>query len=184
MRKLLSVKRFFIAAIVSCLIGLSGNTFADVSRLENALYQDKISLVSQQIDLLKNRLVQSQNELAKLQRQHDNQDTSRPNFQINKQSLNQARLDIAVAKSNVDSINIELSESQQTINRLEKDTQEIENQLNVYNIFGLKLERNGAPNRNDLKQELDYQKNLLQVEKTRLDYLQKLQGFAHSSLQL
>ncbi len=101
-----------------------------------------------------------------------------------KQLLDETGLDVAIAKSNLESIGIELTESQQAVSRLEKDSQEIENQLNVFNIFGVKIARNGSPDLMYLRQELESQLALLKLEKTRVDYLLKLQGYAVSMLQL
>jgi potassium efflux system protein len=170
--------------IIASFIGLfllTAGTFADTIPVENSLQQDKTRLITQQIDLLKNRVVQAHNELNKLQREDNEQSAllDRPS----KQGLNQVGLDIAVAKSNRESINIELAESQQTIARLDKETQEIENQLNVYSIFGLKINRNEIPNLNGLKSELKYQKNLLELEKTRSEQLQALQDASTTILQ-
>ena len=145
-------------------------------------YPNKVKLVEQQINLLKTRLTQMQSELQILQKQQDPATLSIDH--VNKQLLDEAELDIAVAKSNFDSIYIELNESQQATNRLEKDIQEIQNQLNVFNIFGIKIARNGAPNLEHLKQELANEADLLKFEKVRVDYLQKLQIYADNILQL
>ena len=84
----------------------------------------------------------------------------------------------------MDSINIELADTKQGISRLSKDNQEIENQLNAYTIFGLKIVRNGLPNLNQLQQQLTYQKNLLHLEKIRANYLTKLQSIANTTWQI
>lgn len=160
------------------LLLLFNNSFANASDLEELIYHDKTRVTLQQIELLKNREIQFQHELTKLQQQKDNFF----NEQINKNNLNQAGLDISVAKSNLDSLSIELTESQQAIIRMEKEIQEIENQLNVYGIFGFKVERN-VVNFSSLKQELTFQKNLLSIEKNRILHLQKLQTLANSVLE-
>lgn len=180
MRKWLNAKYFLIISVLffSCSV-----MAAEEFELDNTIYLDKTKLVSQQINLLKTRLAQSQNEMANFQRQQEATEKEGFSREVTKQSLSQIELDISVAKSNLDSINIELSESQQTINRLDKDTQEIENQLNVYNMFGVKAARNGIPDLNVLYQELNYQKKLLQLEKKRADYLQQLQKLSLSALQ-
>src|SRR5437899_70955 len=102
-------------------------------------YLDKIQLVSQQIDLLKKRLVQAQQELVYLQNQQSKGFVSFADDQTNKFLLHKTGLHYAEAKSNLDSINIELTDSQQALDWLEKNIQEIKNQLNALNIFGLKL---------------------------------------------
>jgi potassium efflux system protein len=150
----------------------------------NVFYSDRTKMIAQQTTLLKNRLLQAQAQLSTLQHQEELQLSDLSLSQPNKQLRSQAALDIAVAKSNVDSINIELSESQQTINRLEKDIQEIEDQLNVFSIFGLKIARSEALNVGGLQAELTYQKNVLQLEKTRAGYLLNLQQLADNILQL
>src|SRR5689334_637465 len=102
------------------------NCFAqDITQSENNYYADQTKLVSQQIDLLKNRLTQAQTDLQKLQKQQEVLGIQ-PANRVNKSILGQVGLDIAVAKSNLDSVNIELTESQQAVNRLEKDTQELQ----------------------------------------------------------
>lgn len=181
MRKLLILKVF---SLLMGLFFLGTSAWAETSQLENTLYADKTKIVTEQITLLKNRLEQAKNEVNKLKRQQDTQKNLLSVDMVNKQLLSQAGLDVEVAQSNLDSMGIELSESQQTIARLEKDTQEIENQLNVYNIFGLKVaHNNGGPNISGLQSDLDYQKNILQLEKTRAEYLTKLQNLAGDAVQ-
>ncbi len=143
---------------------------------------DKTKVVAEQIDLLRNRLTQAQIENKILDNQQDNENENVSLDHISKEWLNWTKLDIDEAQSNLDSINIELAESLQTINLLQKDTQEIENQLNVYNILGVKLSK-GVPNLKNLTTQLQYQKGLLSLEKTRSEYLSKLQGLADDTLQ-
>src|SRR5437867_1072592 len=68
---------------------------------------DRIQLVSQQINLLKSRYSQAQLELTQLQQQHDLQLSQLTLEKASKNVLEKAGLDIAVAKSNLDSISIE-----------------------------------------------------------------------------
>lgn len=156
--------------------------FAELPELENNLYFDKTQLVTQQIELLNARLSQAQNEFTHLHQQESTSATLTIDH-INKQLLNQTELDIAVAKSNLNSLIIELSESQQTILRLEKQIEEIEGQLNVSNVYRLKFLRNRAPNVKTLKNEVEYQKDLLDLEKERHQSLLKLQDVAENILQ-
>lgn len=137
-----------------------------------------------QIDLLKNRLSQSRSDYAELQRQLEKKSAALTPSHVNKQLLDQLNFDITIAKSNLDSINIELSDSQQNIYRLEKEIQELENQLTVFNIFGLKIARNGIPNQSSLQTDLSSQKTQLDLERTRYNYLTKIQHIAENSLQL
>ncbi len=146
----------------------------------DALNVDKTKLISQQTELLKNRLTQAQNQFALLSYQISNAVPE----QVNEQLQNQAALDVSVAKSNVDSINIELSESEQALNRLTKDLQEIENQVNVFSVFGIKIARTETLNIEGLREELNYQKSLLMLEKTREQYLYQLQKIADDTFQL
>lgn len=145
-------------------------------------FADTISI--DQIELLKNRLVQAKSELAQLQRQQDKRIEMWMPAHVNKALLDHIELKIVVAKSNLDSINIELTDSLQSITRLEKDNQDIENQLNIFNIFGLKIARNGAPNQSTLQSELSYQQKMLATEKLRSSYLTKLQAVAENTVQL
>src|SRR5207253_1811591 len=93
-------------------------------------------------------------------------------------------LDISVAKSNLDSIKIELADTQQTIIWLEKSIQEIENQLNVLSIFGRSVAQAEINNSSELRIDANYQKNLVQLEKSRLSLLKKLQNIASNILGL
>ena len=131
-------KRLTIKFLMGCISLLLLTQLTWGSQLEETLYQDKTNIVSEQIKLLKNRTIQAQRQLLELQHKQDNHSTLSIDH-VNKPLLSQAELEIAVAKSNIDSITIEVSESQQTISRLENDIQEIENQLNVFNMFGLKV---------------------------------------------
>lgn len=158
--------------------------FADSLELGSDFYQDKTKVVSQQIELLKNRLEQAESELSNLQTFQDNQIATLSYDKVSKQWLNWTKLDISVAKTNLDSINIEIAESQQTITLLEKDTQEIENQLNVFNVFGMNVARTGVPNLKNMQSQLNYQKDLLTLEKNRSIFLYKLQAVAENTLQL
>ncbi|HSW68678.1 MAG TPA: mechanosensitive ion channel domain-containing protein [Gammaproteobacteria bacterium] len=159
--------------------------YAEDENTDENFYPDKTRLVTQQIDLLKTRLTRAEVELQTLQKQQKREDlTVLTPDRVNKQLLDEVGLNIAIAKSNLDSINIELTESQQDVIRLEKDVQEIQNQLNIFNIFGLKIARNGTPDLEHLRNELDNQTALLQWEKTRVTYLLKLQSYAESVLQL
>lgn len=171
-------KLFFLCVLSAILYGA-----AAVAQPENGYYSNQTKLVSQQIDLLKSRLAQTQNELKTLQKQQDSLGLMAPE-RITKQTLGQIGLDISVAKSNLDSINIELTECQQAVSRLEKDTQELQNQLNVANIFGLKIARNGLPDVNYLRQQLEDETALLQLEKARANYLLQLQTVADNTLKL
>ncbi len=147
---------------------------------DDDFYPDKTKMVAQQIDLLKNRLTQTHIELQALQKQSTD-GLSGDHF--TKSMLGETGLEIAIAKSNLESINIELTECQQAISRLEKDIQEIQNQLNVFTIFGLKIVRDGSPDLEHLRQALGNQKELLALEKNRLDYLLKMQSDADTILQ-
>jgi potassium efflux system protein len=176
LKRLLNLK----SVLCICLgLFLSTGVYADS---EATLFVDHTRLVSQQVDLLKTRLTQATNQLYVLAHRPDNQLSY---DQVNTQLLKQIGLDIAVAQSNLDSLNIELTESQQTISRIEKHIQDLENQLNILNIFGLKIiHASAAPNIGALQTELTYQKNLLSLEKSRSDYLQKLQQTAEYALQM
>lgn len=141
---------------------------------------DRIQLVTEQINLLKNRLAQAETELASLKQ--DEEISPLALEKASKKLLDKASLDILVVKSNLESINIELTDAQQIGNWLEKNITEIENQLNVLNIFGLKNTANEYANVKEFKTDLKYQKNLLELEKTRVKYLQNLQNVVNAIL--
>jgi len=166
--------------LVSC-FWLNSMAHAQDFMSDENFYPDKTKLVMQQIDLLKIRLAQAKTELQTLKKQDA---IALNSDHVNKQLFDESGLDIAVAKSNLDSINIELTECQQAASRLEKDTQELQNQLNVFNIFGVKIARNGSPDLSYLREELSSQLELFKLEKIRVEYLQQLQNYADSMLQL
>ncbi len=181
-KKLFSLK--FIA-IIFCLFGFFISAYAQMpdELNNNDVNLDKTKVVTQQIELSKNRLAQAKVQLANLQVQLDKHALFASSDHVNKQWLDRAKVDIDSAKSNVDGIEIELTESQQTISVIEKNIQELEEQINAYNVFGLKVVRNSEPNLSSLQSHLAYQKTLLALEKSHLDYLQKLQKIAEKILQ-
>jgi potassium efflux system protein len=167
-------KRFFLIIFVL----FTANAFA----METV---DDSQLVSQQTELLKNRLAQAQIQLATLQHQQEDRELSLLTVnRTSRQIHSQAALDIAVAKSNLDSINIELTESQQSITRIEKTAEEIENQLNVYSVFGKKMARGENVDVSALETENSAQENLLALEKERASYLTQLKKIAEKTLRL
>jgi potassium-dependent mechanosensitive channel len=177
----------FMTIIMTFFLGLflySHAARADDSIEKNDFYLDKTQVVNQQIDLLKNRIVQAKNEYADLKNQQENPMAGVSADHVNKQWLNWTKLDISVAKSNLDSIDIEVSEAEQMTALLEKDTKELTNQMNVYTIFGSKISRNGVPNVNNMRAQLAYQKNLLHLEKERLEYLYDLRSISDKILQI
>lgn len=163
---------------------LSFSVYAESTNLDEDTTIDRVQLVNQQISLLKNRLTQGERELTDLQQEHDKEISQLSLEKVNKNLLDKISLDIAVATSNLDSVTIELTDSQQAINWLEKNIQEIENQLNVLGIFGLKVAKNEIDNLQQLRFDLNYQQKLLQLEKTRVKVLQDLQSTANNILQL
>jgi potassium-dependent mechanosensitive channel len=181
MRRLLLNK--ITAVICSLAIVLfAGNALAEIVENETATI-DRIQVVEQQIQLLKSRLKQWQQELTGLQKAHDKELSEMSVNKINKNTLDKIALEISVAKSNLDSASIELTDTQQTINWLEKNNQEIQNQLNVLNIFGLKVGAGEVANISEMRGDLAYQQQLLQLEKKRATYLQEVESTASNILQ-
>jgi potassium-dependent mechanosensitive channel len=126
----------------------------------------------------------SQHELKELQQKQEDMLSPAMLEKAGKSLLDKASLDISVTKSNLDSINIELVDSKQTINWLEKNIQEIENQLNVLNMFGTKIIRNETSDLQELRFDLSYQQKLLVLERSRVKLLQDLQNDVGNTLQL
>ncbi len=180
MQKSLHKFILFIILLSVCL----GSSFAYPGELGDDFYLDKSRVLVQQIDLLKNRLDESQNEFNHLQQKQKAQFSTLSFDKVSKTWLKWTKIDISVASSNLDSIDVELSEAQHTITLLEKDIQEIENQVNVANVFSMNMARTGVPNSKLLKSQLAYQKEVLRLEKTRLSYLYKLESIAEDTLQL
>jgi len=169
-----------IKILLACLLA----TVFFCSPMQAFADNDRVNLVLQQINLLQDRLQQSQRELKELQKDHDSSVVNLNLQKISKNLLDKSSLDISVSKSNLDSVTMELSDSQQTISWLEKNIQEIEGQLNVLNIFGMKIARNELANISELRNDLSYQQELLAVEKTRAKYLRDLKEVTSSALAL
>lgn len=174
-------KKFYLILLIICFLGvMSVFAHADALYTGEDVSIDRIQLVTQQINLLKNRLLQAESELASLKQ--DEEISPLALEKASKKLLDKASLDILVVKSNLDSINIELTDSQQISNWLEKNITEIENQLNVLNIFGLKNAAGGYANIKEFKADLNYQRKLLALEKTRVKFLQNLQNVVSAVL--
>ncbi len=182
-KKLFNLKWLFCIISLCCLVTFAWGQPVDVTN-PNEVNLDKTKVVSQQIELSKNRVAQAKVELANLQRQLDKHAFVTSADHVNKQWLDWVRVDIDSAKSNLDGIQIELTESQQTVSVIEKNIQEMEEQINAFNVFGLKIVRNAVPDLNNLQSNLASQKALLTLEKSHLDYLQKLQKISEKILQL
>jgi potassium efflux system protein len=175
-------KAMLSLALVFCLI--SSFAFAKTPSLIDEVDIDRIQLVTQQIDLLKDRLKQAENDLKQLQKKQDDEISPLAIEKASKNLLDKASLDISVAKSNLDGINIELADSRQTIIQLEKNIQEIENQLNVMGMFGVKAANNEVADTQELRTDLHYQQRLLHLEKLRVKSLQNLQTVSNNALTL
>lgn len=184
MRMLSLSKKFCAFLLLTFCIFLGSNiSYAEIQTKNNQTI-DRIQLVTQQITLLKNRLDQSKNELIELQQQKSKSISMLALENSSKSFLDKALLDISVAKSNVDSINIESTDTQQTIIWLEKSVQEVENQLNVLSIFGLKAVKNGMSNPSELRADLAYQQKLLKLERKRMKLLKHVQSVVNTTLTL
>lgn len=153
-----------------------------VHALSDDYANSRVQVVNQQIHLLKTRYDRIKAELEELQSRHDEQISSLVVEKASKSLQDKAALDISVAKSNLDSINIELADSLQTVSWLDKNVQELGNQLNAVNIFGLKVPSNQDQNLKLMQSDLESQRTLLMLEKERSKYLQKLQASAQELL--
>lgn len=144
---------------------------------------DRVEIVTQQIALLKNRYQQAESELVNLQHE-DNSLPMATIEQASKNLLDKSSLDISVAKSNLESISIELADASQTVVWLDKNIQEINNQLNVLSVFGNRIARTQSTDVEQLHTDLAYQQRLVALEKQRMKYLRNLQADASTILQL
>jgi potassium efflux system protein len=144
---------------------------------------DRLQMVNEQIALLKSRLAQTSSEWVALQKTPEITVSQDALNKSNKQRLDKANLDVVVAKSNADSISIELADAKQSVSWLQKNIKETNDQLNVLNIFGKKLVRNDMVNPSDLQIDLINEQHLLDLEKTRVQLLGSLQTEANAILQ-
>jgi potassium efflux system protein len=186
----IKVIKIIIAAVMLCAFALSSYAKQDDVKPLHApesitsMTIDRVQLVVQQINLLKNRLLQSELELNELQQQQEKKTIHWTIETVNKSVLDKAALDIAVSKSNLDSVNIELTDTHQTIVWLEKSIQEIKNQINVLGVFGARVAQSETNNLQALHKDSVYQENLLQLEKKRYQFLKDLQTVASNVLAL
>lgn len=176
--------QFFKKNILSFLIIFLSMTCCALSFAETINRSlDRVEVVQQQIILLKNRADQAKNILIDLQKE-DLQVSSVAIEKASKNLLDKATLDITVSKSDLENITIELNDSKQNVLWLEKNTQEIQNQLNIINIFGNKIATSELMSMGTLKADLNFQNKLLNLEKKRLLYLNHLNDTTQSILQI
>ncbi|EKD69829.1 MAG: hypothetical protein ACD_46C00721G0003 [uncultured bacterium] len=177
-------KIYQLIFVIIFILNMMMPSFASSPDADEDLSIDRIELVQQQITLLTSRSQQTKQQLTDLQKQHDEQISQIVIEKASKNLLDKATLEISVAKSNLESITIELTDTQQTINWLEKNIQEIDNQLNVLNIFGTKIARDEMANISELRTDLKYQQELLKLEKNRFEILETLKSDNNNILQL
>lgn len=186
MRMLLSRHRnnlrgMIIILFCAAMVLLSVNAkAADGSR---RLSVDRAEVVAQQIKLLKNRYRQLEQELSGLTKSQSLMPASQLD-QASKNLLDKASLDISVAKSNLESISIELSDARSAADLLAKSMREVNNQLNALSIFGSHIANHDDFNADGLRAEIEYQRRLASLEAERIKYLRKLQEDAASILQI
>ncbi len=171
--------------VVFGLIGaaLPVTAFADIDSSMGVTTSDRVEIVTQQIALLKNRYQQAERELVSIQ----HADASLPIAtieQASKNLLDKAALDISISKSNLESISIELGDASQTVSWLDKNIQEINNQLNVLSVFGNRIARTQNLDVEQLHTDLAYQQRLIALEKQRMKYLRNLEADASAILQI
>src|SRR3990167_7966155 len=116
MRTLPNIHLNSMLAVFACLFALA---FVTPVYAEHGDASDRIDIVTQQINLLKNRYQQVGLELANLQSNEAPLSISTIE-QASKNLLDKASLDISVSKSNLESINIELDDVKQTVGWLGK----------------------------------------------------------------
>lgn len=178
------LQRFFLGLLMGAIFSfVSISSYANPVNVNDQASIDRIQLVTQQINLLKNRLAQAEKEHSSLQEQEEQIPQSTLD-KAGKNLLDKASLDIIVSKSNLETVEIELADSQQITNWLEKNIQEIENQLNVLSIFGIKFASQDMANIKEYRRDLHYQQKLLELEKTRIKFLQNLQEVVSNTLAL
>ncbi|MCD6038911.1 MAG: mscM [Gammaproteobacteria bacterium] len=172
---------FFCIVFLYCFTKAFG-----ANALERVDSQDnlKIKVIAQQIELSKSRYAQAEIELAHLQSQQNKQRMTLSTEHVNKQWLDEIKIDVDAAKSNLNGISLELSELQQTVNSIEKEIQSLNEQINAYDVLGVKMAQDRGLGLSRLHSQLTYQKTILKLEKSHADYLQKLQVIAEKNLQL
>jgi len=180
------LRSLILGIFLASLFSLSYATSAEVAdgfEVPAVTSVDASKFIVQRIDLLKNRLDLAKSQLKSLQVQQEGSSHSIKSHST-KHLLERANLDIAVQKSNLESVSLELSESEQAEEQIEKDIQEIQNQLNVLSIFGSKVGTNSHRELDKLNNELAYQNKLLGLNKERSGYLLELKEIGETTLKL
>lgn len=169
LRQLLNSK---IKILISLWIIFFFSAFAYAESADDLSPIDQQQIVSQQVELLKGRVQQAQDQWNELQQRFAAPISLE---QVNTQWLKQLGLNTAIAQSNFESIKIEEADAQQTILRLEKQIQDAENQLNITNVFGLKLSLKApVPSSTLSRSELIELQKRLELERNRQLYLAHL----------
>ncbi len=126
--------------------------------------------LSRPLNLLSDRIARAHSELQLLHQQ--------PvvlTSHVSKEMLEQAALNINIARAELASVDLELAEAQQTVSRLEKTVAGLQGQLNAVGIFGLKRASHGTEDLSQLHNNLVAQANLLADERKRAASLESLQ---------
>lgn len=165
-------KRCLSLILLFFAIVFSQGAIAEESVMPQETTMDRLALVTQQINILTQRLERGKQELGALNPSKDENN----NQHVSKNNVVKATLDIAVTKSDLDSINIEIQDTHQTIGWLEKNIKEIENQLNVQGVFGPRFTNHQIMNPEEMRADLTYQYQLLELEKERYSIEQELQN--------
>ncbi|MFZ2315328.1 MAG: mechanosensitive ion channel domain-containing protein [Gammaproteobacteria bacterium] len=179
-----SIKKSWTLCMLTLALLCLPGVYASAANLDSETTIEHEQLVTQQNILLQNRFIQEQAELAQLQAENDREIPALVVEKASKSILDKTSLQISVSQSNLDSIDIELVDAQQSLARLEKNIQEIENQLNILNIFGFKVAHKEIANVEELHADLTYQTKIMRLEKARVKHLQDLQGVANNVLQI
>lgn len=173
----------FYSRIVCILIVVISCIVAPVLYAEQPSGVDRIQLLTKQVNLLKSRSLQAEQELTELRSQGELRVSKEAILHASKSLLDKAALDIAVTKSDLDGITIERADSEQSIAWLQKNVQELENQLNVISVFGNHPSGLSTFSRAELSVDLAYQKQLFNLETERAKSLRSLQSAVGSLLQ-
>lgn len=165
------------SALAFILIFFSQLSYAITERI------DKQQLLVKQINLIKNREQQALQELKEL-RNLESPFSDEAILHAKKSLLDKSALDMMVAKSDLEGINIELTDVEQSIAWLTRTVQELENQQNVLTVFNKNFNKKTDVSNQEIVEELNYQKKLLSLEREKAQELHILQKYVSDLLQL
>jgi potassium efflux system protein len=163
---------------LSIVINLLCASHSTLAKANDELYAQQKQLLNTQLISLQQRVVLANQTIYDLQQQTTTAKLTQ-NYRHNLILLNKIKLAIHSTENTLASVTMELKSSQQAMVWLDKNIQDIQNQLHSLNIFGTKASNTSNKN---LHLALKQQQELYQYEKTCGNYLSQLQQLTNITI--